>query len=71
MNDLFSQLFEQVVFGGRGEEYIQQGPPERVEIIEDLSEVVEKEEVIEDWTEGNPNKIVCDDYSYLFTGLKI
>lgn len=29
--------------------------PERIEIIEDLSEVMDVEETIEDWTEGNPN----------------
>lgn len=42
---------------------------ESVTIIEDLSPVKETEEVIEDWTEGNPNKIIVDNYEYLFSKL--
>lgn len=60
------RLFEHLMFGGREEEYIVEGPPQKVDIIEDLSEVVESEEVIEDWTNGNPNKVETSDYSYLF-----
>lgn len=48
-----------------GEEYKENRNPERVEIIEDLSEVIEIEEIIEDWTEGNPNPTpVTKEYLY-------
>lgn len=39
---------------------------EKVDIIEDLSPEIVGEEVIEDWTEGNPNKVIVTNYEYLY-----
>lgn len=58
--NLFEGLFDAIC--NQQEENI----PERVDIIEDLSEVIEVEEVIEDWTEGNPNpEKISEEYLYV------
>lgn len=58
---LFNEIFEGI-FSSNRERYV-----ERVEIIEDLSEVKPFEPVFEDWSEGNPNKIEVTNYEYLFS----
>lgn len=50
---MFSQFRDIFSFVFRDEERSQ----EKVDIIEDLSEITISEEVIEDWTEGNPTPI--------------